>query len=980
MKDMALKHEPGAVILKEGRFRFNSDNFWKKTYDALIKAADGDFGSAVDAMLKSSDAETPEHKAFQLVFNALYHACVGILTDRNAPDQLQLLGKIERAGLASTAFYHDLGIKLGSGEYAIDKSFFEKPQSHPLLKAVQAEYTAFLRDTLTISENQAAALAAVLPNRFVYELFHEWGRADYSAVKAHFDNIFFDVLKKQSAHEMRHANLLRRFAKPAFNDPRVTLAEMYIEPEFLVHGRCIPEEHKENFEQAQNAKGESLHFFRHKQHHDLHEYFLAWLRGRDALGLNGEAERLLVLLGHPGQGKTSFSLRAADQLLREYPGEVESVYLVRLRDVTAVENLLSEPLKTLREQPGVRLPDTDRLPESEMQNSILLLDGLDELYMNKGLNLDQIQDFLRRLRQDLKNFPVPSLRIVLTSRTNYLKLDAHRDDDYLVLHLAEFSLDQQLEWLRRHSQYHKDLRLTPEKLEAIHQTDNKQYEKIRELVRQPILLQMIVTADVDVDEKANSARIYDLLFTRLIRRDWSDDKQLPKYTNLNEKDLRRFLRTLATHIFQKPEGQEYARRTDFEEPDSKLNIVMNELAGKMDMEQLPLKDFARNLLVSAYFQEVERATEEKRRAGDHEDYAYEFLHKSLQEYLVAEHIWEECSWFFLKKDQYNRFEVQTAEQVMTKIHPLFAPKVLTDEIAEYLREIIRNDTTTDKVALKARLKYFLPELLEQSFLWEHKARRNEPSALRKMLGNFFGYWTLASGLVVYHAVDPRKEMEFEAMREQENLIPLNTQAYFTDLLVALRRFANRKMHLQHSDLRGADLRGAGLIEADLRETDLRGVDLRGAGLRGADIRGTDLREADLRGAYLSGADLSGADLSGGYLRGANLRKAIFRQTDLIGADLIGADLRGAYFDSANLRGADFRGADLRRTDFFKADLRGADFRGADLQGAILQDEIWNAANFENANLEGVIGLETAIGVEKANFKGTIYEGKFSKEK
>jgi uncharacterized protein YjbI with pentapeptide repeats len=39
-----------------------------------------------------------------------------------------------------------------------------------------------------------------------------------------------------------------------------------------------------------------------------------------------------------------------------------------------------------------------------------------------------------------------------------------------------------------------------------------------------------------------------------------------------------------------------------------------------------------------------------------------------------------------------------------------------------------------------------------------------------------------------------------------------------------------------------------------------------------------------------------------------------------------------------------------------------------------------AANFENANLEGVIGLETAIGVEKANFKGTIYEGKFSKEK
>ncbi len=59
-------------------------------------------------------------------------------------------------------------------------------------------------------------------------------------------------------------------------------------------------------------------------------------------------------------------------------------------------------------------------------------------------------------------------------------------------------------------------------------------------------------------------------------------------------------------------------------------------------------------------------------------------------------------------------------------------------------------------------------------------------------------------------------------------------------------------------------------------------------LTGADLRRADLSEANLRRANLSGADLRRANLSGAYLIEANLRRA-----NLSGANLTGADLRRA---------------------------------------------------------------------------------------
>ena len=920
---MAKNHEPGTITLEDGRFKltFQPEQFWQSITTALVSYLDGDKGSMAKSLTEGlgsfSQTNTNEHKTFRLIYTALRKACVAILTE--GPDQERLMEKVAEAGLRRTVFSHALSQKLGSGKYTVDSSFFAEPRQTGFLRDAQDDYRDYLREDIGLETRHADALAAVLPYRFVRELALEWEQADYSALREHFNNPFLEPLKKAAEREKRHANLLQRFAKPAFNDPRVTLAEMYIEPDFWVHGSCIPEEIKNggaNFQKVDNKQGRH-DFYRHRQFQSLHPFFLKWVGQEACFSLPGEKDSILILLGQPGQGKSSAFLRVVDQLLREHPGIVENVFLVRLRDIEHPQRLVEDPLPEIRKRLGLE-------QENQLKDSLLLLDGLDELYMSQGLTLSQIHEFVRMLRKQLKQNAALSIRVALSSRTNYLKLDDLAAEDYLVLHLADLSLEQQQAWLKRYRRHYPDCNIWPTDLEKIAKMENPSYNKIRELINQPILLQMIAVSGMSLNEKANTARIYQLLFDRLIKRDWSpEDGQLDRFKKLTEQDLRRFLQTLALHIFQKPTNHEYARRADFEQ-EGPLKDATERLARKLGLSQLPVNDLLKDLLVSFYFQEVRRDKEEKRRGDDNDVYAYEFLHKSLQEYLVAEKIWDTCRTKFLEEED-GDYRIRKTKEAYAVIAPLFERKVLTQEVADYLHEIVANDTETEKAALKERLKQLFPGLLRANFLVEHTHEDSTPAPLDKMIGNFYGFWTVASALINFHFVSPTDRQAFNAIIENENFIPGGEKDIATHFLVLLQK--SRTLKIIHQNLSGVDL-----SFADLSFADLSGVNFERANLNRAYLFGTHLLLSSLNRAFLSGAVLCSADHS--Y------------------ADFSYANLEGADLGDANLSGANFN-------------------------ESILWKEVERAANFQNAHMNEVIGLETAIGLEKANFKGTIYEGKFS---
>ncbi|MBP6811300.1 MAG: pentapeptide repeat-containing protein [Saprospiraceae bacterium] len=986
---MPTINNPGTITIEDGRFKFKIDAqlLWSGIYNALAHYFDTEYGGATKELLAAatsvSKTNTLEHKAYRLIFTALHKSCVSILT--NQPEQERLLEKILKAGVLSTVFRLEMSQKIGAGTYTIDNNFFVAPQHTPFIIDAQADYRNFLCGSLGLEEIHANALSVILPGTFVRELALEWEASDYTELITFFKNPFLEPLKKLALREARHADLLQRFAKPAFNNPRVTLAEMYIEPDFWLHGSCIPEKEKngENqFAGVEGKHGQHL-FYRHKVQTSLHPFFLKWVKREPSFSFANEKDSMLIILGQPGQGKSSSFLRTIDQLLREYPGTVENIFLVRLREIESAAKLIDDPISILCKH--LKLED-----ENQMKDSLLLLDGLDELYMSQGLSLVQIHDFVGRLRQQLKNNPTLSLRIALTSRTNYLKLDDLSAEDYLIVHLADLSLEQQKEWLRRYQKHYvQDCVLTENDLVKIAEEGNQSFRKIRELINQPILLQMIAASGMKIDQKANSALIYSQLFDKLVKRDWSpEDGQLDKFKKLNKDDLLRFLRTLALHIFQKPSDHEYARRLDFEQ-EGPLKDETERLAKKLGMEQLPLKEMVKDLLVSFYFQEVQRDSDEKRRADDNDSYAYEFLHKSLQEYLVAEKIWETCSTKFLAEEEEGEFRIQKVKEAYDLIAPLFERKVLTQEIADYLFEIIDNDEKTDKVKLKQRLKYFLPGLLKANFLWEHEHKEGEPPALDKVIGNFYGYWTVASAMISPLEVDVRNESAYLGVIEAENLIPRSKQADFFQTYSLLARAHSRKIvfiyqnlnraNLNRSFLSDANFHGANLSEANLNRANLSDANLHGSNLRGALLFRANLYRAKLNGAKLNGANLGEATLRGADLSGADLSGVDLNGADLNGADLSGANLIGADLSGANLNGADLSVADLSGANLSGANLSRSNLRGANLIGCILWRKSEASANFENASMEDTIGAEQAIGLEHANFKGTVYADKFSKK-
>jgi uncharacterized protein YjbI with pentapeptide repeats len=206
------------------------------------------------------------------------------------------------------------------------------------------------------------------------------------------------------------------------------------------------------------------------------------------------------------------------------------------------------------------------------------------------------------------------------------------------------------------------------------------------------------------------------------------------------------------------------------------------------------------------------------------------------------------------------------------------------------------------------------------------------------------------------------------------------------------------------DLSFLDLAGLDFKKSDLGKANLYGTDLSRTRLAGSNLAGAVLDRASLALADLSGADLRGATLltvsahtttewnpkDAPRFIGANLTDAVIASR-LDGADFSDANLTrarlgtmeptwGSFRPRAVLRSANFNGATLVSTNLStavlhfavftnanlsNADLSGCDFSQANLSGANLSGANVAGADFYGVDLTGVVGLDSAVGLELA---------------
>lgn len=484
----------------------------------------------------------------------------------------------------------------------------------------------------------------------------------------------------------------------------MTLADIYIEPRFKVHEYCLSLKYLETIKREEKYYTES--FYKIAQD-NIHDFVYDLINGEKTYGeLRDSKCNLYFILGYPGQGKSSFCKKMLNDIIGFNKVVSKDVIFLKIRNMTDTQSLVNDPIQTIYEEWVKEYSlNVEDFPLKSIQNSLVILDGLDELFIQENLTSSIIDEFCKSIIRKTESFS--KMKVLITSRYGYINIDNLKKTNSLIIQLDEFTESQEIDWLEKYRVFHSESKLTASKIKLYNA--NESYSAIKELITQPILLHLIATVNQEIEQSTNRSTIYDQLFTELINRSWAKEGQIDILINLEKEDLREFIRDIAYTIYLS--GKQYIHKSKLVElPQTK--IFIDRLG-----DQNNVRDVLKNIMIAFYFQETKKNLEEKTDI-DRSDYAIEFLHKSLQEYLVAEKIWEEFQYLITKESRRNRYFLESAGDAIRYIDAFLPENGLSFEISNNLREIIGNSSNDVNVELANRIDLFLPEWIQYGFVYE----------------------------------------------------------------------------------------------------------------------------------------------------------------------------------------------------------------------------------------------------------------------
>ncbi|WP_017544718.1 NACHT domain-containing protein [Nocardiopsis prasina] len=327
-----------------------------------------------------------------------------------------------------------------------------------------------------------------------------------------------------------------------------------------------------------------------------------------------------VVLGHPGAGKSKFTEMLAAQL----PPEDFLPIRVELRAVSPNAPLHVQIEEGLRADLHATVSWRELADDADGALPVIILDGFDELLQATGVDrsdyLERVQEFQEK--QEHMGQPVV---VIVTSRT--LVADRTRFPPLTtVIRLEPFDDAQIEQMLRVWNEANDASKLRPLTPEAV--------LRYRDLAEQPLLLIMLLFYDahgnalLNASDTLSHGELYERLLTMFARREV--DKHRPHLGGRDlaraiEDELRR-LEVAAMAMFAR--GRQSVRA---EELDADLAVLMPEAA------QTPVNADLHGQIAPAH-QVLGRfffVHEARSRTTDGTNSAFEFLHATFGEYLVA---------------------------------------------------------------------------------------------------------------------------------------------------------------------------------------------------------------------------------------------------------------------------------------------------------------------------------------------------------
>ncbi len=475
------------------------------------------------------------------------------------------------------------------------------------------------------------------------------------------DKVLDDLLANELArYAFMHEEVLHL---EEVSGSHATLSSIYIEPDYAIS----------------LVDGTEL-----KPQASLHELLNSFAHGKVSSVDSAlyDSTRVITVLGHPGLGKTSLvASLAAGYKKRTFCPEIKNFYCLSLNSLIPLQfHNAAKPIQFVARKMGLSIDD--------VENSLIVLDGLDELSMVLPRG-ESINAFYHRLIDDAKTYD--NCRVIITSRYNYINTTNIKQTQSTIIELKPFTVE-------------KAKRLIA-KIEATRKTPISQatidhalesFERF-DFLAVPLLLYTVMALDIDVAKTDGMGALYDQAFAEVAKIPLSNGLDANHVAQMN---ARKIAKMMATEMRRK--GRCYLTPEEAQEVLSRFGWE-----GLSDEEMQLINS---NYAVSFFYRDSKT-----------NHFAPEFMHRTFAEFLAAEEIYERLC------EDIELGDVEGMEAWWQDFDYLLGMETLTDQVLSFIKyKITASEADGDKIA-NTLCDWFFETYLPAGMLYRAGRKTGESS-------------------------------------------------------------------------------------------------------------------------------------------------------------------------------------------------------------------------------------------------------------
>jgi Pentapeptide repeats (9 copies)/NACHT domain len=479
--------------------------------------------------------------------------------------------------------------------------------------------------------------------------------ASYWATPQHFADCRREVLRQQQLE----TKLTFHSKIPARNF-EIQLDEIFIVPQLAPHTGSLEKPQLSisiSIDKMSEAAAESGF---EGQHILADDFLRTFFTGKDILGkfklkpsLSGN---IALLIGQPGQGKTSLTKYAVELCSTVDPNRLVFRISIHKLDLGRID---PPEIKMQLQSKLVDFPDflesQGKLTQAEIDNSYIILDGLDEVFLYNNVGTRNLEDFIKRLHSI---FHKSNSRILLTCRENAIDLRS-LVELVPILKILPFDLSRQKGWAQKFA--HKTQKYALQAFFESTTLDDPKQATLVELLSQPVLLFLVAFNEIDISNIGSRLEIYHRVAEVIFEKPYDphNNSQIPNILDINT--LKQMIWILGGEMMR--QGTHAISLSEWKNAAKGLGVQAFDTTSTG-----PLDPFRG--LITHYFLSGNKTN------GRQSEPQIEFLHRTLQEYASAELLWllfsnrkfnSDHAEYFLLENQVSAEVIQFLSEIVISI-------------------------------------------------------------------------------------------------------------------------------------------------------------------------------------------------------------------------------------------------------------------------------------------------------------------------